>query len=165
MDYDRVDELLAAKGISHRQLAEKIGVSTSTLLTWFAKRPQSIKQQHVEAIAEVLGVSYLTISGNLKHVKPEDFHEIESALDSVMSAVNKETLGYSNRELLAAFNSLSFPAKKHMIDELSMCLIDDGVYEERITPEEAKQLAQAYQHAIDRLSKYIESGNADASGT
>lgn len=90
MNYDRVDELLAEKGMSRRQLAIEAGISIDTMSSWFRRKTRNIPEGSISAIADALGVTPLSITAHCGRVLDVDA-EIER-----QEAVMRET--YESKE-------------------------------------------------------------------
>lgn len=61
--YDRIEHVREERGFSRRKLAEKAGIKPSTLQSLFDRRPEHFPSKYVTLIAEALGVSKDTLTG------------------------------------------------------------------------------------------------------
>ena len=62
MDFDRLDAILKARGISRRKLALAVGINEYTMATAF-RRKSGLSSDEVRRIAEYLGEDYYYLEG------------------------------------------------------------------------------------------------------
>lgn len=62
--YDKIDEILKERGLSRRKLAQMAGINVNTMSALFAKKPEKFPDKYLNAIAEALDVSALTLKAS-----------------------------------------------------------------------------------------------------
>lgn len=67
--YERIDAILAERGISRRKLARMAGIKEATLGSIFAKRPEPFPRKYIASIASALNVSVSYLDGVVDNPK------------------------------------------------------------------------------------------------
>lgn len=77
--YERIKELSKTKGVSIRQLEEKLGLANATIRRWGIQNPGIDK---VQAVAKYFNVSVDFLLGNEKLEQPKFSPELLDAIDN-----------------------------------------------------------------------------------
>lgn len=109
MNYERVDELLAQRGMSRRQLANAAGISIDTVSSWFRRQTMKVPMKHIKRIAEVLNVPYWEL------IIIDDGVDPSAVMLEMISAQSEKQTGYSNKQLITDFRSLSVESQEYII--------------------------------------------------
>ena len=112
MNYERIDELLAEKGMSRRQLAIEAGISIDTMSSWFRRRTKRVPADCVKRIADVLNVHYWTL------LVIDDTMNISDIIQNMISTTDELKTGYSDTQLIADFHKLTIPNQRLIIRQM-----------------------------------------------
>lgn len=108
MEEIKVNEIIKARreelGYSLRELSEKIGVNSSTIMRWENGDIANMKRDKIVSLAEALRISPGVIMGwedlepkyILEEPEPDEFtQQIEEIMNKISESAKKQILGYA----------------------------------------------------------------------
>ena len=119
MNYERIDELLAERHMSRRQLALAAGLSVNNISGWFTRRTKKVPMKHIKAIADVLGVHYWEL------IVIDDEDDISSIIHKMISSHDELKTGFSDDLWLQKIHSLSIPHQREAMQYIESLLASE----------------------------------------
>lgn len=110
VDYEKLNAILAERGISRRKLAEKIGESPNTLVSSF-NRKSDLKLPIIVKISEVLNVSPDEITGVNDMMDQYQKNEVYKIILSYLQGLNTQGRQFVFNAAKLAFETDAFRQK------------------------------------------------------